>query len=108
MTRRINQGEATGAKVQNAEFLASDVVKSTSRPEWAAQDSLLRIEIISTNVLVQITYDGGDNWETLGTPAAATPTTYERIIRTDDEVNFRTNDAAGITLTRFRCSEILG
>ncbi len=98
MVKMLTVGTATGEKAQNAEFFATDLDPRT------ITDSALRwhVTTIGDNVLLQITFDSGSTWSTLGTPAAGTLTTYTFNVRDGDTMNFRTNDAGGFTTVIFR------
>lgn len=105
MAKFLTVGSATGAKAEDAEFFSSDLAPRSSATPVAYR---YIVTIVSLNDLIEVTVDSGTTWVTLGTPTAATLTTYSFNVRTGDTVNFRTPNVGGTTLTLFRVdSEIL-
>ena len=86
-------GSASGAKAQNADFLASDISYTDTR-EVTVTVSMLADAL-------EVTFNGTDFFK-LGTPSANTVTQYKFNVRNGDTVNFRTPDAGGTTLDIFR------
>lgn len=105
MAKFLTVGVATGEKAQNAEFFGTDLSPRSDNEDVALKWT---VTTIGDNVLLQITFDSGSTWSTLGTPTAATLTTYSFNTRIGDTINFRTNDAGGFTTVIFRVdAEIL-
>lgn len=90
---------ATGAKAQDVEYLASDI-----EPENV---TTIKVQVSGTAVDVQITFDSGSTWVDLfGTLTANTYTEQKIAVIPGDQINFRTNNGAGITLDFFRVVEL--
>jgi len=89
---------AATAKTQNTEYFSADLV-----PDPASGTSIWYITIAGTAVDLQVTYNSGTTWDDLvGTLTAATITTFTIYVRDTDLMNFRSNEAAGITIDVFR------
>lgn len=69
----------------------------------------IRVTAVSTvNVTLQMTLDGA-NWETIATLTGNTLSTVLYIpTRTQDQINFRTSSASGVTWLIFRVDQIFG
>lgn len=96
--RRLAELVANTVKAQNVDVLAADF-------QTARADSLVRITVAMTNVLLRLVPSSGTAM-TLGTPAAATLTTYELALDTGRTWNLQTNDAAGVTVYHLVIQEI--
>lgn len=91
--------ETSGVKAQDVEYLASDIVVDDA--------ATLRVNLAGTAVDVEMTRDGGATWKTLVTALTADKdTTIKTGVRVGDIINFRTNNASGITLAYFRVDSL--
>ena len=91
----------TGAKAQNEEFLASDIIPGVGAGK--ANDYIVEIAISAgTSPNIDVTYDGGATFSeiifALGTDVLAR-TRLSVVL--GDQVNFRTTTVGGLTLSRF-------
>jgi len=96
MAKRIQFVDtATGAKAQDVEYFASDIVIN--------ETATLTLSLSGTAVDVQVTLDSGSTWVDLITALVLnTHTEVSFTVRGIDTVNFRTNNASGITLDYLR------
>lgn len=95
--RKALAGSATGAKAQNVEWFAADIVVAMSTLMVADLEIAMSL---STSVLVQISFDSGGTWASLVTPAATTYTKVLVPVVNGDLVQLRTDNAAGTTVNR--------
>ena len=98
-------GLASGAKAEDAEFFAADLVPQGD----TGRSSLLRIAIVATaGDAIEVTWNSGTAWEAWIATGTLTANTYEEFsiyVRSGDTVNFRCPTTGGITLDRFTVDE---
>lgn len=94
-----NKGVETGAKAQNAEWFASDIVPGIRAEKII--ELTLQISVSATAAVVEVTLDSGTTWSELNT-GVAIPLgklhTFGIFVKNDDLVNFRATNASGTTL----------
>lgn len=103
----IPKGEESGAKAQNAEFFAADLLPTVT----ADYASKFKLGIVATaGDAIEVTWDGGSTWELLIGAAELTANKhFEKSfsVRNGDEVNFRCPTSGGITLDKFDVDEVI-
>ena len=91
----------TGAKAQNAEFLASDITVEVGAGK--ANDYIIEISISAgTSPNLEVSYDSGNTWSEIIFALSTDVLARTRIsVVLGDLVNFRTPTVGGLTLSRF-------
>ncbi len=99
-------GATTGAKAQNAEFFAADLLPFVLA-QYAAKN---KISIsVSAAVVIEITLDSGSNWTALNAGVAIGVDqlfTFDVAIRNGDTFNMRTPTGGGATVDICRVDEV--
>ena len=88
---------------QNAEFFAQDLDTSAADPYAVTLEIL---GAFTANRALEMSLDSGANWIELG--SKSTVFEVEVLIKAGELINFRTPDAAGVTIEYFRVAEIIG
>ena len=87
------EGSTTGAKAQNVEWFAGDLIIQEDAEHWVVQYST------SAAVIVEVTYDSGTAWNILTTLTVVDTVNIENLyVKKGDLVNFRTPSASGATV----------
>ena len=94
----------TGAKTQNTEFLAADIVPSIENLNSSTYSVIIAVSV--TAAVLEITFDSGTTWLKLN---AGTPIPIGQLfafelpgVDSTDTINFRASNASGTTLDYFR------
>lgn len=94
-----NKGVETGAKAQNAEWFATDIIPGIGSRKL--MELTLQISVSATAAVVEVTMDSGTTWSELNT-GVAIPVgklhTFSIFAKNDDLVNFRATNSSGTTL----------
>jgi len=95
------KGEASGAKAQNEEWLASDFEPGTRANK--ALRLILQIAISVQDAIIEITLDG-TNFDALNSGVALTQGnvfTFDIFVKNGDKFNIRTPTGGGTTVDNF-------
>ena len=97
-------GESTGAKTQNAGWLANDIVPT--------KDSKIRMTVcLDTTVKIEVTLDGGTKFVSLNennSLVADSLFMFDIGVRVGDKFNIRTPTVGGATIVICRLDEVSG
>ncbi len=97
------EGSTTGAKAQNAEFFAADLIVQENTEHWIIAYTT------SAAVILHATHDSGTSWNILTTLTVAdTYTLADLYVKKGDTVNFRTPTASGATVDVFDVIKVEG
>lgn len=108
VSRQYQRAKETGAKTQNTEWLAADIVPDVD----AGKATNLRVTMAFTAnaPVVEVTYDSGSTWHALNAGVAIPINQLFSFflpgVDKDDTINFRTPSASGTTLNIFRVDAI--
>lgn len=91
----LRLAETSGAKAQNADWLSPDLGVDRG-------DGKIRVALaVTTNSIIEVTLDGGTIWVKLNEGKALVADSYygfDVMVRTADQFNMRTPDAAGTSV----------
>jgi len=97
-------GESTGAKAQNEEWFATDIIPTKS--------AKFRTTVsVDAAVTIQVTLDSGTTWNTLNSNVALIADNlyiFDIGVRTNDKFNIRIPTAGGATINVCRIDEVSG
>ncbi len=96
------KGEASGAKAQNEEWLASDFEPGTRANK--ALRLILEISLSVQNAIIEVTFDSGVTFSALNSGTALTignTFLFDVFVKNGDQFNIRTPTGGGTTVIKF-------
>ncbi len=93
------KGTTTGAKAQNAEWFAADIIPGVLTGK--AIDLIVQISVSVTAAVVEVTLDSGTTWAALNSSTALAVGDlfqFDVFAKSGDLVNFRATNASGTTV----------